>query len=389
MPSLKMRLGITASRVGGAHPLKACDECVLSDLERIGFASWRLEHQFPSAMICLTHHRPLFLANDPVSPVHRRDWLLPTSNNWRRTVLPRLSKRQVQELTRLAEYSNKLSAQGVNRFDHDRLATTYQTGLRRKGLCTCGGSLRLKPLVRLASQRFKGLAALPGFETLNSISRSAIGSLGTISRRASRPAHPLKHLLVINLAFDSWKEFEDAYDASIEAPPGKLQASTEGPSIGAKLRVLVTKDHLSITSAAKVVGTSTTKALEVARRESIPFAPRPKKLREPLLTQLRAQLACGATVAVASRNTGLSNVTISRLLASDTQLRALWTSARFDQKRAQARMAFRRAACSAKNKMIRTIRSQPGSSYGWLYANDRDWLANETARISSSRGTTH
>lgn len=36
LPSIKVRLGITASRVGGHHPLKGCDACVIEDTNRIG-----------------------------------------------------------------------------------------------------------------------------------------------------------------------------------------------------------------------------------------------------------------------------------------------------------------------------------------------------------------
>ena len=389
LPSLKMRLGITASRVGGRHPLKACDECISSDLERIGFASWHLAHQFPSAMICLIHQRPLFLASDPVSPVHRRDWLLPTSANWRRTDLPVLGKKQIQELLRLADYSSRLWAQGVDRFDPERLATTYQAGLRQQGLCTSGGSLRLKPLVRLASQQFKGLAALPGFEFLHSMSESDPGLLGTIARTTARRAHPLKHLLLITLAFESWADFEGAYDApsARSAPPEP--SPIEMDSLAERLRVLVATEHLAITKAARKLGASPTKALELARRESIPFVARPKKLRGPVLTKLRAQLERGTTVAVACKNTGLSNVTISRLLASNPELQRLWTSARLEQERARARSAFRNAARSSKSMLVSSIRTTAGSKYWWLFAHDRKWLSQETARITRARTATH
>lgn len=84
-----MRLGITASRVGGHHPLKACSECVRLDLDAGGFAYWHIEHQYPSTTACARHTRPLFIAWDSVTPVHRRGWSLPTGGlPWERIEIP-------------------------------------------------------------------------------------------------------------------------------------------------------------------------------------------------------------------------------------------------------------------------------------------------------------
>jgi hypothetical protein len=85
LSSIKMTLGIAASRVGGHHPLKACADCIADDLEDRGTAYWRLVHQLPSVLICPRHARPLFVAWDPVTPVHRRHWLHPAdSSKWTR-----------------------------------------------------------------------------------------------------------------------------------------------------------------------------------------------------------------------------------------------------------------------------------------------------------------
>lgn len=383
LPSLKMRLGITASRVGGNHPLKGCDECIASELDRTGFASWNVEHQLPSAMMCLTHGRPLFLAHDPVSPVHRRAWLLPTSSNWMRRDLISLSKNQQEELLRLSEYSSKLAAQPVGRFDPQRLAVSYQAGLRSKGLCTPGGSLRLKPLLRFAAERYAGLAVLPGFESLNSLTETWPGLLGTVSRSSARGAHPLKHLLVIALAYETWSEFENAYDHP-ELPPPASASPSNNEAFARNLRTLVEEEHVAITVAARMLGQSPTKALVTARRESIAFSTRPKKLRGPLLTSLRAQLRAGKSVAAASESSGVSNVTVSRLLAGDPELHRAWTDIRFEHCLSEARVAFRNEIRSCRGgKSVKTIRSKPGSKYWWLYAHDRSWLARETSSLGA------
>jgi len=67
IPSLKMRLGITASRVGGYHPLKLCPDCASEEHERLGYSYWHIEHQFPSSFVCLNHARPLVFLQDTVT----------------------------------------------------------------------------------------------------------------------------------------------------------------------------------------------------------------------------------------------------------------------------------------------------------------------------------
>jgi len=44
IPHLKMLLGITASRVGGHHPLKGCTLCIADDETFHGWAYWHVEH---------------------------------------------------------------------------------------------------------------------------------------------------------------------------------------------------------------------------------------------------------------------------------------------------------------------------------------------------------
>ncbi|WP_454259063.1 TniQ family protein [Pseudoxanthomonas mexicana] len=70
IPHLKMLLGITASRVGGHHPLKGCERCFADDEASRGWAYWHVEHQLPSTLVCTKHHCPLSIAWDPITPVY-------------------------------------------------------------------------------------------------------------------------------------------------------------------------------------------------------------------------------------------------------------------------------------------------------------------------------
>lgn len=134
-----MWLGITASRVGGHHPLKACSECVRLDLDADGFAYWHIEHQYPSTTACARHTRPLFIAWDSVTPVHRRGWSLPTGGlPWERIETPVRDDRQLHQLIWFAEFSARWPASEPATFDPRRLAMCHQRGLRDRGLAAVG-----------------------------------------------------------------------------------------------------------------------------------------------------------------------------------------------------------------------------------------------------------
>lgn len=380
LPSIKMRLGITASRVGGHHPLKGCPKCIENDIAKFGHAYWHMAHQFPSVMACTQHRLPLFIAWDPVTPVHRRGWLLPVGGlPWQRIDIPMQGEHQLGQLVRLAEFSTQLAACCPGAFDPTRLARCYQMGLRGRGLATASGSLRLKSLIDETRRRYKGIEDIQGFEALQAVTPDWPGLVGAITRKSPRHAHPLKHLLVIALIFETWSEFIDAYETA-----GNDESIVDtGPSIpckrssAAELRVLVMREGLSVTAAAKKLGMSTTTATQIAKREAIPFRPRPKCLRGPLVRLARTHLQRGAAVKQVSETIGISVASLNRLLATDTMLNQAWQTSAFLVHRNQSRTAFLAVVERCGEASLKAVRKMPGNSYMWLYRHDRDWLRSQ------------
>lgn len=375
LPSIKMRLGITASRVGGHHPLKGCSECVRQDTDADGFAYWHVEHQYPSAMACVGHRRPLFVAWDPVTPVHRRGWLLPTGGlPWERIEVPVRDDRQLHQLIRLAEFSAWWAASEPSAFDPRRLATCYQRGLRDRGLATAGGSLRIKTLVGEIRQRYQGIEDIAGFEALNAITPDWAGLVGSVARRVPRHAHPLKHLLMIALVYDTWGDFERSYATEDPEPVVQPELVLEAPSLADDLSALVRGTGLSITAAARRLGVSTTTAAQIARREGLSFTPRRKVLKGLRLRQVVTLLRKGLPTRSVAQSCGLSVVSVNRIVAADSELKQEWQTAALLTSRRIARKAFLSAATHCREGTIKELRRIPGSNYMWLYRHDRAWL---------------
>lgn len=51
----KAAWGVTAARLGAAHPLRFCPTCLTDDDVRHGRKLWRWEHQLPSTQVCIAH----------------------------------------------------------------------------------------------------------------------------------------------------------------------------------------------------------------------------------------------------------------------------------------------------------------------------------------------
>ena len=377
VPSIKMRLGITASRVGGHHPLKGCDACIIEDLNRVGFAYWHIEHQFPSVMACTSHKRPLFIAWDPVTPVHRRGWLLPVGGlGWERIDVPVRDDHQLHQLHRLAEFSTKFASCAPATFDAKQLAKCYQLGLRSHGFVTAMGSLRLKTLVDEMRIRYTGLEDLMGFEALKAVTPDWPGLLGSVARTVPRRVHPLKHLLMIALVFDSWKDFLVSYEAagsqSEEAVEPEVAPSPADPM--EKLVQLLKRDGMSVSAAARELGITTTTATQIARRAGIHFTLRRKLLKGPRLQQIRRLLRRGWPSKRVSKATGTSVVSINRLLAADPDLKQAWQTAAFLARRKVVRNSFLTLVQRCPNATVKELRRVRGGDYTWLYRHDREWL---------------
>lgn len=390
-----MVLGITASRIGGRHPLKGCITCFKEDEESCGVAYWHLDHQYPSVAVCRRHRCPLSLVWDTVTPVHRRGWLLPAGGLKKQWIeYPNLEPVQIDRLLRLAEFSEHFSRRSPGSLDCTVLARTYQTALRAHGLATARGSLRLAALVKATRSHYKGIETVPGFEALQAVTQDWPGLAAVLARRKPRPGHPLKHLLLITMLFDTWQDFEVAYDAS------RLQ----GPcNIGPEPRVinhvsedfcdLVTEGH-SIRSASRMVGISVTTGVIWANRRGLPYTPRTKSFSASMKTSARKLLRHGADVAVAAMEVGISRISISRLLSSDYELKEAWKLSRFLRTRKQARTRFIRLLQQNAMAQTKQIQGLSGSPYIWLYRNDREWLRENIPslwrnfKLRKNRGTT-
>ena len=387
---LKMLLGITASRVGGHHPLKGCDRCFADDEASRGWAYWHVEHQLPSTFVCTTHHSPLFIAWDPVTPVHRRHWLLPRHNHlYTRTEISVPSDIAMDCLLRLAADSEQLMRLPPGALEPEQLTRGYRRILQEAGLATKNGNLRTARLVSLVKERYRGLEDLPGLAPLRAIDDQWPGLAASLSRRAPRPGHPLKHLLFIGAISDSWRQLIEACTSKTKTMKCPALAPTPEVTTANRLdqfKELVTVQGKSVSAAANSLGVSRTTGALWAKKLKIAYTSRGRPITKKTEAKIRRQLEKGESISSIAATNGVSMITVYRIVGSDPGISKVRAADAFSRQRSTARSSFSAVCRTQSDQPLKCIRSIPGNSYTWLYRNDHEWLTRELAeqgRISS------
>jgi transposase len=269
----------------------------------------------------------------------------------------------------------------------EQLTRGYQRTLQAAGLATKNGNLRIARLVSLVKERYRGVEELPGLSPLKAMDDQWPGLAASLSRRISRPGHPLKHLLLIGAISDSWDQFIEAC-----APPTTPLVSTtpalevDSASRLVRFKELITVHGKSVRAASHALGVTTTTGTQWARKLKIAYTSRGKPLPETTGAKIRRMLENGDSISSIASSAGVSMTTVYRMVESDPATSEKRATKAFSNQQALARRNFATICRTQSDRTLRQIRSNPGNSYMWLYRNDHQWLAGELAehgRISS------
>lgn len=400
--SLKYRLGILTSRFRANHPLKACPACLNDDKARHGVGYWHLAHQIPGVWICARHNEMLLTSTVKSTGVGRFDWHLPRLEHLtfesfaqHQGAPPRATR---DSLGKFAEVAAELPRvpEGF-RFKSQPLLFAYHHALAKSGFATASGGLKLRIIGEAYASAIAALRVIRELSALPSTAAEAATSVGALVREPRSGTHPLRHLALIYWLFGSWHSFWDAYsqavdEATIGSGNGKakrsndqLTAVTAADDRAAKVVDLVRNKGHSFTQAARLIGVDTTTAMVWAARAGIAIPRRPKLLDEILRHNLRQDLQLGHDKQVVAAKYGISIQTVTTTLRTEVGLHAAWKTARFETARREARAAWLGAIRRQGPSGIKAVRALVPAQYGWLYRNDRAWLASVCAAVPAAR----
>lgn len=383
VPDIKMRLGIPASGIGGYHPLKCCQQCIQCDLQTYGWPIWHLEHQLPSVLVCRKHQRPLVLHWDDITPVHRREWLKPsTAPSPQRFEIPVANDQTLDLLLRLANISVNVTAMPLGAMQSTKLAQTYQHWAAKNSMLSIGNSIRHPVMVSALTQPFDQICR--SFSGMGPVAfRPQLGALiGLVTRSRPKPAHPLKHLVLIACMYGQWDDFWAVFMENspqrvnpqrIDCSPSKT-VSDVNPI--ARFVQLVQESNLSIRQAAATLGVSTSTGVRWAKVNGISYTPRTRSLTPEFLEHVRQDLRIGKEKSEVITNTKISSVSLNRLLSSEPALRAQWHLAKTERHRKRKRATFLAIMKKHPGVPIWLLRKLPNNGWHWLYRHDSAWLAS-------------
>lgn len=390
VPDIKMRLGIPASGIGGYHPLKCCQQCIERDTNTLGWPIWHLSHQFPSVLVCREHQRPLVLNWEAVTPVHRREWVKPSAElSAQRIEIPIADDQKLDLLLRLADFSVRASALHPGTMDSNRLARTYQRWAAENSALTPRTSIRHPVMINALTHSFDHIS-----ETLRAMGPVAcelqLGStINAVTRNRPKPAHPLKHLVLITCMFESWDAFWSTYMSESESQIRKeeiVTSRTDTPAkneLSVEFKRLVSEDNLSIRQAAIALGVSTNTGVRWAKIYGIDYTSRVRNLSVEYLNKVRKQLRFGKDKVDVIAATKITPVSLNRMLSSEPALRSQWQLAKKERHKNDNRKKFITAMNDHPDLPIWRLRKKLSTGWTWLYRHDRQWLL---AAISAPRG---
>lgn len=354
--SLKYKLGLLTGRFGAEHPLKACSQCMETDLATQGFTYWHLSHQYPGVLVCPTHREMLRESCYNRQWSGRFHWILPSERTLEPTKAPAPEPSQ-KALQQLATAVLDLVVCGhCRRFHPDVVRTLYKTAL----------ASAIEPTMDAFAHHCASLQPFPIFASLPTTPQQVPTFWAQLVRDRQSHSHPLKHLVAITWLFGSVSGFVEAYDRAV----GHLEAQ-ERPA-----------DH-------EEADCQCCKSLCTDRPNKTPQTRRPKVLKLPIRNDVLDRLCRGEPKNEICARFGITVSTVNKLLRSEPEVKRSWIEQSLTTNVEKHRSLWVAAAATQHSRTPHDIRALAPDIYAWLYRNDREWLLSRTRELPSGRLGNH
>ena len=278
-------------------------------------------------------------------------------------------------------------------FDPTRLQQCYLSRLKDRGLVKESG-LQIKPreLGVQFSEHAQVLRVTPELMELpNTVDEAIAFARKMIAPRTG--THPLRHLVWINWLFGGWGHFFQAYenfseDIAIEPDLLPPEIPVDNPK-KTELINLLTKEGLTITGAAKRLEIDFGTAAAWATKAGIKVPARPSKMTPEIRGQMIRALNNGDDKEVIAITHSLSITTVTKLLSTEVGLSEAWHQARFKKAQDSHRQAWQSVITNNPNLGVKAVRVLEPAAFMWLYRHNREWLTEESAKLSKAPRQNH
>lgn len=374
---LNYLLGHANSGMGNHYPLKACSACIELDRASRHFPAWRVEHQWPSVWVCPEHGDVLQMVEPPAGKTLYGAWLLPDDIGHRVWWRPSIIQAGVEVLLRLARVSVGIVGRPDLRFDPDALRMTYLAGAAQRDWLDPGGALRLAQMRTSFKAEHDALSCLPGWGFISGVTQADGGILGRLIHRHPGRRHPVVHLILIAFLFGGVERFLEMYEHVLSRMRSTGNEGTTDEWRDPRrdrLCKLMRDEGYSLNHAAQELGISVSQAVRWAKKDGLPYVPRPRVLTTEMKKDLQAKLKAGASRGAIVDALGLRRGYLKDYLAANPDLKAEWQA----QERALSLERYRQHFLDLLERHpgmpIKLLRQIPGNGYSWLVRHDPEWL---------------
>ena len=152
---------------------------------------------------------------------------------------------------------------------------------------------------------------------------------------------------------------------------------------------LLTNEGLTITSAAKHLEIDFATVAAWATKEGIKVPTRPSKMTPEIRSEMIRALNHGDDKKVIATTHDLSITTVTKLLSTEVGLSEAWHQARFRKAQESHRQAWQAVITNNPNLGVNAVRVLEPAAFMWLYRHNREWLTEESAKLSKAPRQNH
>ena len=387
---LKARLGWLATRLGAAHPLRACEQCMADDLKRHHTPTWRLFHQLPAVWVCPHHGALLWTTGCKSNGSQRFQWVLPDDIPERARHVPALG--WSDDALAQAAVVAQATASIATHWSHQPiavadLAKTLRMGLINRGLAAPSGRLKAETIGRALTAFLSKFAEWPEAPALCVGSDAALAVIRRVLQEDGKPLHPLRYIMMATWLFGSWEEFAGACRSqrllppSAKADPSPTKGSGTSSSVRRAFLANLDAGAGAVTAVARSMGIDAETGLLWAEQAGRIIHRRPKILDGTARARIARGLASGQSKTVIADRHHVSVVTVTRVLLSIPGLKDRRDQRIHERREVQARLEICRCVSSHPHIGTKALRERCPAAFVWLYRHDRDWLRSQTRTL--------
>lgn len=382
---LKWSIGVSNNWFDSTFQLKACFDCMREDVKKHGVTKWYLEHQWPISHVCRKHHVELKVVKRDCLMSKRKGFLLPQyvpDDAWDTSY--KMSPNQISQLMRLVDFGACLAQRKNFNFNPVLLRYTYLLGAKKHGCIRTDRTVSVENLRDIFIKHYKDILNLTLFKSgLGDI--KYIQMMTKLMRKSSSMRHPIPHILLMAMFFESPVEFESTYEevSAAFSVGGELQlGQLLDHDLGQKLRMLIEGEDMFLYDAAKTLNIGPHCAGKIAREEGI----EKKQLIEGGAKELRLRhmIINGSKGGEIVCELGIKRQSLDNYLFKRPELRDYWHQAKHENTKHEYRLIYKKSLENNNISSLSGIPSNHRSKFNWLRKHDFGWLLNNSPSSISS-----